>query len=83
MDISKIKRELNFSPDKSSADLLYEAYVYYISSSKENKTGSAKKPRLGFFKLIKFENYFASLYIKYNQFGRIVIKLKSFVCYLY
>ena len=54
MDISKIKKELNFSPDKSSAELLHEAYVYYINSTKENKTGSAKKPRLGFFKLIKF-----------------------------
>ena len=54
MDISKIKEELNFSPDKSSAELLHEAYVYYINSTKENKTGSAKKPRLGFFKLIKF-----------------------------
>jgi len=54
MDISKIKKELNFFPDKSSADLLYEAYVYYINSTKKNTTGSAKKPRLGLFKLIKF-----------------------------
>ena len=54
MNIDKIKRELNFSPDKSSAELLYQAYDHYINSKEENKTGSAKKPRLGFFKFIKF-----------------------------
>jgi len=54
MDISRIKKELNFSPNKSSAELLLDAYDYYINSKKEDKTGSAKKPRLGFFKLIKF-----------------------------
>jgi UDP-glucose 4-epimerase len=54
MSIDKIKRELNFSPDKGSAELLHQAYDHYINSNEENKTGSAKKPRLGFFKFIKF-----------------------------
>jgi UDP-glucose 4-epimerase len=54
MDISRIKKVLNYNPKKSNADLLLEAYNYYIENDKKNKIGSAKKPKMGLFGLIKF-----------------------------
>ena len=54
MDISRIKKVLNYNPKKSNADLLLEAYNYYIENDKKNKIGSAKKPKMGLFSLIKF-----------------------------
>lgn len=57
MDISRIKKVLNYKPIKSNADLLLEAYYYYLDN-KENNLGSAKKPKMGFFSLVKFVSKF-------------------------
>jgi|ETNmetMinimDraft_33_1059910.scaffolds.fasta_scaffold15992_1 nucleoside-diphosphate-sugar epimerase len=54
MNTEKIQKVLGFKANKSNADLLYEAYDYYINNKNDNATGSAKKPKLGFFRLIKF-----------------------------
>ena len=54
MDISRIKKILNYKPNKSNADLLLEAYNFYIKNNKISKSGSAKKPKMGIFNLVKF-----------------------------
>ena len=53
LDISKIKKELNFIPTKSTAELMLDAHNYYLSNSDQNQKGSAIKPKMGFFKIIK------------------------------
>ncbi len=53
LDISKIKKELDFTPTKSTAELMLEAHNYYINNSSQNQKGSAIKPKMGFFKIIK------------------------------
>ena len=54
MNTEKIQKVLGFKAKKSNAELLYEAYDYYINNKNNKATGSAKKPKLGFFRLIKF-----------------------------
>lgn len=54
MDISRIKNVLKYKPQKSNADLLLDAYKYYINNKKLSKFGSGKKPKMGFFNIIKF-----------------------------
>ena len=54
MDISRIKRILKYKPKKSNADLLLEAYNYYVENDKKNNFGSAKKPKMGMFGFVKF-----------------------------
>ena len=54
LDISKIKKDLNFSPTKSTAELMYDAYKYYLNNSNANQKGSAVRPKMGFFSVIKF-----------------------------
>lgn len=54
MDISRIKKVLKYKPDKSNADLLLDAYNYYLKNNKKTNLGSAKKPSMGLFSLIKF-----------------------------
>ena len=54
MDISRIKKILKYKPKKSNADLLLEAYNYYVENDKKNNFGSAKKPKMGMFSLVKF-----------------------------
>lgn len=54
LDISRIKDELNFLPKKNTAELLLDAHNHYISSPKNNQKGSSIKPKMGFFKIIKF-----------------------------
>ena len=53
LDISKIKKELNFIPTKSTAELMLDAHNYYLYNSGQNQKGSAIKPKMGFFKIIK------------------------------
>ena len=53
LDISRIKKDLNFKPTKSTAELMLDAHNYYLSNSSNNKKGSAIKPKMGFFKIIK------------------------------
>ena len=53
LDISRIKKDLNFKPTKSTAELMLDAHNYYLSNSSDNKKGSAIKPKMGFFKIIK------------------------------
>ena len=57
MDISRIKKVLNYKPQKSNADLLLEAYYFYLDN-KKNNLGSAKKPKMGLFSLVKFISKF-------------------------
>ena len=54
MDISNIKKDLNFVPSKSTEQLMLEAYNYYTGIQNQKKSGSARKPQMGFFKIIKF-----------------------------
>ncbi len=54
LDIKKIKDELDFIPTKSTAELMLDAYNYYINHSSINHKGSAIKPKMGFFSVIKF-----------------------------
>ena len=54
MDISRIKKILNYSPKKSNAELLLDAYNYYIKNKDKSNLGSAKKPSMGLFSLVKF-----------------------------
>ncbi len=53
LDISKIKKELDFTPTKSTAELMLEAHNYYLNNASQNQKGSAIKPKMGFFKIIK------------------------------
>ena len=54
LDISKIKKDLNFTPTKSTAELMLDAHNYYLNNSSKNQKGSAIKPKMGFFSVIKF-----------------------------
>ena len=54
LDISKIKKELNFIPTKSTAELMLDAHNYYLNNSSNNLKGSSIKPKMGFFSFIKF-----------------------------
>ena len=54
LDISKIKKDLNFVPTKSTAELMLDAHNYYLKNSDTNQKGSAIKPKMGFFSVIKF-----------------------------
>ena len=53
LDISKIKKDLNFSPTKSTAELMLDAHNYYLNNSNDNQKGSAVRPKMGFFSVIK------------------------------
>ena len=53
LDISKIKKDLKFIPTKSTAELMLDAYNYYINNSNNNQIGSSIKPKMGFFKIVK------------------------------
>ena len=54
LDISRIKKDLNFLPTKSTAELMLDAHNYYLNNSDVNQKGSAIKPKMGFFSVIKF-----------------------------
>lgn len=54
MDISRIKKVLKYKPNKSNADLLLDAYNYYLKNNNKTNLGSAKKPSMGLFSLVKF-----------------------------
>ena len=54
MDISRIKKVLKYKPNKSNADLLLDAYNFYVKNKNKSNFGSAKKPNMGLFSLIKF-----------------------------
>jgi UDP-glucose 4-epimerase len=54
LDISKIKKDLNFIPTKTNAELMFDAHNYYINNSHKDQKGSAIKPKMGFFSIIKF-----------------------------
>ena len=54
LDITKIKKDLNFVPTKSTAELMLDAHNYYLKNSDTNQKGSAIKPKMGFFSVIKF-----------------------------
>ena len=54
LDISKIKKDLNFLPIKSTAELLLDAHYYYVKNNTDDQIGSAIKPKMGFFSVIKF-----------------------------
>jgi len=53
LDISRAKKDLNFVPKKSTAELLLEAHNYYIENTNNIQKGSAINPKMGFFKVIK------------------------------
>ena len=53
LDISKIKKNLNFKPTKSTAELMLDAHNSYLTNFKKNQLGSSIKPKMGFFKIIK------------------------------
>ncbi len=53
MDISRIKKVLKYKPNKSNADLLLDAYNYYLKNNNKSNFGSAKKPSMGLFSLVK------------------------------
>ena len=53
LDISRIKNELNFLPNKSGAELLLDTYNSYINNASYEQKGSAIKPKMGFFKINK------------------------------
>ena len=54
LDISRIKKDLNFTPTKSTAELMLDAHNYYLHNSNLSQKGSAIKPKMGFFSVIKF-----------------------------
>ena len=54
LDISKIKKDLNFIPTKSNAELMLDAHNFYVNNFHKNQKGSAIKPKMGFFSIIKF-----------------------------
>ena len=54
LDISKVKKDLNFLPTKSTAELMLDAYYYYVNNNTDDQKGSAIKPKMGFFSVIKF-----------------------------
>ncbi len=54
MDISRIKKILKYKPSKSNAELLLDAYKYYINNKEISNFGSGKKPSMGFFSIIKY-----------------------------
>ena len=54
LDISRIKKDLNFVPAKSTAELMLDAHNYYLSNDSNNQKGSSIKPKMGFFSIIKF-----------------------------
>ena len=54
LDISRIKKDLNFVPTKSTAELMLDAHNYYLNNSDVKQKGSAIKPKMGFFSVIKF-----------------------------
>ena len=54
LDISKIKKDLNFKPTKSTAELMLDAHNYYLDNSNHNQKGSSVSPKMGFFSVIKF-----------------------------
>ncbi len=54
LDISKIKKDLNFKPTKSTAELMLDAHNYYLNNSNDNQKGSSVRPKMGFFSVIKF-----------------------------
>ena len=58
LDTSKIEQMLKFNTTKSNADLMFEAFEDYNNNHLNNSTGSSKKPRMGFFKIIKFFSKF-------------------------
>ena len=58
MDITRVKKVLNYKPSKNNAELLLEAYNYYIKNKKISKFGSGMKPKMGFFNVIKFFSKF-------------------------
>ena len=58
MDTSKIEQMLKFNTTKSNADLMFEAFEDYNNNRLNNPTGSSKKPRMGFFRIIKFFSKF-------------------------
>ena len=53
LDISKIKKDLNFIPTKTNAELMLDAHNYYVNNLNKNLKGSAIKPKMGFFSIIK------------------------------
>ena len=53
LDISKIKKDLNFKPTKST-ELMLDAHNYYLDNSNHNQKGSSVSPKMGFFSVIKF-----------------------------
>jgi len=58
LDISRIKRNLNFFPKKSTSEILLEAHNHYVKYSNDARIGSAVKPKMGFFKIIKYISRF-------------------------
>ena len=54
LDISRIKKDLNFVPTKTTAELMLDAHNYYLNNSDVNQKGSAIRPKMGFFSVIKF-----------------------------
>jgi len=56
LDISRAKKILKFQSNYSNAELLLDTYKYYIKNDKINdkKFSSARKPKMGFFSIIKF-----------------------------
>ncbi len=54
LDISRIKKDLNFVPTKSTAELMLDAHKYYLNNSDKSQKGSAIRPKMGFFSVIKF-----------------------------
>ncbi len=54
LDISRIKKDLNFIPTKSTAELLLDAHNYYVNNHSDTQIGSSIRPKMGFFNVIKF-----------------------------
>ena len=55
-DISKIKRELNWAPTKNNGQIIYKAYLHYISSKISLGTSSSansKSVSMGILSLLK------------------------------
>jgi nucleoside-diphosphate-sugar epimerase len=57
MDISRIKKKLQYKPKKNNAELLLEAYKFY-AKKKYPEFGSGAKPIMRFFNVIKFLSKF-------------------------